>query len=344
MSLDSSNRASAEASAQQGLPLIGGSAKLPAGYTAADLQQVQAIEDWLAANKVSKAWLARTTRLSNGTVSSVLKLKYPSPPAALLQQMMAVIQVENDRQNDGTPGYVEGSVHKLVFVVCDRTRKHRNFGVLVGNVGVGKTRTLVEYAVRKPQTVLIEANPQMTPGTLLTELLDQLHVPVPGGLDKKLQASIKALKGTNYLILADEAETMLATSLHYLRRIRDKAQVGVVFCGTSELHKLIKPLHGQFEQIRSRVSMWPQTIQGISRDDMDDMARMALADAPGELADEVLDALWAYSDGSARVLTESLVPALRDYGYGRGALTAKLVHSIAKTVLFMEPRLAQGGA
>ena len=53
-----------------------------------------------------------------------------------------------------------------------------------------------------------------------------------------------------------------------------------------------------------------------------------------EVSDDVLESLWAYCDGSARVLMESLVPALRDYAGGR-ALSAKLVDSVATTVLFL---------
>lgn len=319
-------------------------------YTEADLMAAAAISKWLTERKQTQSWLATKCRTSSSTVNQVLKLKYPSPPAELLAAMRAVIELEDERASDGTPGYVEGSVHKLAQVVCDRTRKHANFGVLVGSVGVGKTRALREIKTRRMQTLLVEANPHMTAGTLLIELLEQLHVVVPHGLDRKFQALVKVLQGTNYLLIVDEAENMSALALHYLRRVRDKAGIGVVLSGTQKLHMLIRPENGQFDQIRSRVSMWPETIQAITRDDMDEMARMALADAPGlepsadgrgaEVPDDVLDALWAYCEGSARVLMESLVPALRDYGYGRGAINAELVDAVASKVLFMQRRQA----
>ena len=320
-----------------GIGIVGTSA--PGHYTEADLAAVATVLAELARLHKSRAWLARACRTSNTTVSQVLSGKYPSPPTDLLARMIQVLTVETERMGDGTPGYIEGSIHKLVFVVCDRTRKHANFGVLVGNVGVGKTRTLREYVVRKPATVMIEANPQMTSGSLLTELLEQLHSPVPAGLDRKFQSIVKALRGTMHLLIVDEAENLSAMALHYLRRIRDKAEIGIVLSGTSKLNMLLKPEHGQFDQIRSRVSMWPRTIEAITRDDMDDIARATLRDAasqPIDLSDEVLDTLWAYSRGSARVLTESLVPALRDYGINQGIpLSAKLIDSVARSVLFM---------
>lgn len=313
-------------------------AAAPYAYTPQDLDGARAITNWLRDKEQSRSWLAKKTRISGSTISQVLNGKYVSSPSAYLAQMLAVLQLESERLADGTPGYVEGSVHKLVFVVCDRTRKHRGMGAVVGNVGVGKTRTLRELQKRRPQTLMVEANPQMTPGALMTELLKQLDLVVPPGLDLKFQALVDALKGTNYLLLIDEAETINGSALHYLRRLHDKAEVGVVLAGTTRLIVLIKPEHGQFEQIRSRISMWPATIQTITRDDMDDMARVALVgEHVAEVPDEVLDALWGYSGGSARVLMEHLVPALRDYGLGKLPLSTKLVDSIASKVLFLQP-------
>ena len=303
-----------------------------AAYTQQDLDKVKAIATWLKDREQSRAWLSKKARLSSSTISQVLGAKYPSSPTMFLDTMLQVLQVETERLGDGTPGYIEGSVHKLASVVCDRTRKHANFGVLVGYVGVGKTRSLKEYAAKHPQTVLIEANPLMQPGSLLIELLQKLDVTVPHGLDRKFQAVVTALRGTNYLLIIDEAENLSGQALHYLRRIRDKAEIGIVLGGTERLQMLLKPEHGQFDQIRSRVSMWPATIKGITRDDMDDMARDALAEF-GELGDDVFEALWSYCAGSARVLMEGLVPALRDYASGE--LSGKLIEKIAETVLFM---------
>lgn len=309
-------------------------------YTEQDLLKAAAIDKWLKDNDQPRAWLAKKMGVASSTLGQVINCKYPSSPSEMLDHMGSIITVEMERMGDGTPGYVEGSVHKLVFVVCDRTRKHANFGVIVGSVGVGKTRTLKEYKARKHQTLLVEANPNMTPGSLLIELLDQIGAAVPPGLDRKFQAIVKALAGTNHMLLVDEAETMTGLALEYLRRIRDKAGVGVVLVGTTKLHAMIKPEHGQFNQIRSRVSMWPETIKAITRDDCDEIARAAFSDV-GEVPDEVLEALWDYSAGSARVLVESLVPSVKEY-MGKHALSVALVEKVAKVVLNRHSRT--GGA
>jgi len=306
-------------------------------YTDQDRSKVEAVCKWLEENKKSRAWLSKKASIPSGTLSQILSAKYVSSPTRQLNQMLSVLEVEGERLKDGTPGYVRGSVHGLMGVVMDRTRKHQNFGVVTGYVGVGKSRFCIEYAQTHPMTLLVEVSPNMTPGVLMTELLTRLNNAIPSGLDRKFRELVRVLKGTNYLVIADEAEKMSSSALEHLRRLRDMAQVGIVLVGTEKLTNLIKPQHGQFDQIRSRVGMWPETIQRISRDDADDMARAALAEF-GELTHEVLETLWAYSDGSARVLNENLIPAMKDYGTGKN-MSRALIESIASKVLFMaKPR------
>ena len=321
----------------------------PAIYTPQDLDKVAGIKAWLTTQEKSRAWMAKKASIPSGTLSQILSGKYVSSPTRQLNQILSTLEVETARLKDGTPGYIKGSVHKLLEVVCDRTRKHQNFGVVTGYVGVGKSRFATEYRGTHPMTLLVEVSPHMTPGVLLTDLLEQLNNAVPPGLDRKFREVVRVLRGTNYLVIIDEAEKLSSAALEYLRRIRDMAMVGVVLAGTEKLTNMIKPQHGQFDQVRSRVGMWPTTIERITRDDADDIAREALADA-GELSDEALETLWRFGDGSARVLTENLVPAMRDYGIAMGKLplTGKLIASIAQKVLFMTdravPAAAAGGA
>lgn len=329
---------STPANVQPSLPNMG--KKFVSVYTPQDTEKAAAIVKWLEDHGKSKAWLSKKASIPNGTLSQILSGKYVSSPTRQLNTMQAVLQTETERLDDGTPGYVKGSVHKLLSVVCDRTRKHQNFGVITGYVGVGKSRFLKEYSTSSPMTLLVEVSPNMTPGVLMTELLMQLNNAIPPGLDRKFRELVRVLKDTNYLIIADEAENMSASALQHLRRIRDMAQIGVVLAGTEKLTGLIKPEHGQFDQVRSRVGMWPETIKAISRDDADDMARAALAP---DLSDEVLATLWDYSQGSARVLNENLVPAIKDYGMGDVPLSSGLIEKIAAKVLFMAKRRSEGG-
>lgn len=312
-------------------------------YTHTDLQLVEQINKWLSDQDQSRAWLARKAKLPSGTISQILNGKYASPPTQQLQTMWSALQVESERMADGPVGYVKTSVHKLLHVVLDRTRKTASMGMFCGYVGVGKTKGCKEYCLTHPQTVFIESSPKMTPGVLLNELLASLNVPAPVGLDQKFRAILNTLRGTNYLLIVDEANRCNSDTIDYLRRIRDVAGVGVVLVGTEKLAEMIQPERGQFDQVRSRIGMWPATVKTITRDDADDLARAALGDM-GEISDEVLDTLWHYCDGSARVLMEGFVPNIRDF-CGKGPLSPEHIKAVARDVLSMEtPGRRLGGA
>ena len=308
-------------------------------YSEEHQEAAMQIIDWLNANAMTQSWLARLARTSPSTVSQILGGKYPTAPTRQLREMQAAIEAHDNRASIATVPFVPTSIYLMTRLVCERSRKYANFGVMVGSVGVGKTAALKQYQRENEHTVLIEANPNMTAGVMLTELLSALGAPCPNSMDKKFSAVVEALKDTTRLLLIDEAETMMPQCLHYLRRIRDKANVGIVLAGTERLMQLIKPARGQFDQIRSRVGFWPAAIQRAERADIDAIAQAALADQ-GELSSEVLDTLWHYCQGSVRMLVENLIPALRDYALAKYDISAEVVDQTAEKVLFLPPRRA----
>jgi len=303
-------------------------------YNEQNRKDVLAIIGQIAELGMTRSFLARMARVSPATLSQVLNGKYPTDPSKQIRQMRDALNTHVNRASVTATPYVTTSVYQMAVVVCDRARKYRNFGVLCGYVGVGKTGSIKQYQRDNAHTIILEANPDMSPKVMLDELAKALSAPTSRSMDGKFAAIVDALVDTTYLLIIDEAETMMPRCLHYLRRIRDKAGVGIVLVGTDRLQQLIKPSYGQFDQIRSRVGFWPQVIKGISREDADALAQAALADQ-GELPEDALEALWGYCRGSARMLIENFIPALRDYGLKRHAMSADLVHAVARDALLL---------
>lgn len=154
-----------------------------------------------------------------------------------------------------------------------------------------------------------------------------------GSIDDKFRAVIDALRNTDSLLIIDEAETLTAHQLHTLRRIRDLANVGIVLCGTEYLTGLIKPLHGQFDQIRSRTGFWPETVKAIT--EADAAALIQSGFGIEEVPDDVVTRLFAYSKGSARMLVEGLIAAVQQFRKGN-PLTVKLIDAVANQALCLQ--------
>ena len=317
-------------------------------YTDVHRESVATVIDWLNdQNKgvtdpkkaITQSWLARLSRVNPATTNLVLGGKYPSPPTAQLKKMLdAIAEFERKKETSGAANYVKTGIYRTVENVCKRASSVASFGVISGYVGTGKTSALKKYVEENSHAYLIEAAPSMTVGVLLDDIMSQLKIGVGERFGKSRSTSarfasiVDELKGSSSLLIFDEAETMSHRCLHEIRRIRDKAGVGVVLAGTERLSALIMPEHGEFDQIRSRVCLWPATIKSIAREDADALAQSTFDDC--ELDDTVLTALWGYAKGSARMLMENLIPAIKDFGIAKGhALDAALVHDVAKQVL-----------
>lgn len=303
-----------------------------AEYTTADIQSVTAAINWLNNRAQSQAYLARLSRVAAGTLSRILAGDYPSSPSAHIVKIDQAIAGIDTKEARGEIPFVETSVYQVAESVCNRARAYGDFGVLSGYVGIGKTYSFKHYQETHANTILVEADPNLTPGALLEDLLE-----ASGGVAlkatntiKKFRAVVDALKGSDTLIIVDEAETMQPRTLHYLRRIRDKARVGVVLGGTEFLLAMIKPHHGQFDQVRSRTPFIPAAIKSISIEDTKAIVEAGL----GVNNTDIVNKLWAYAQGSARVLSEGLIPAIKDFGLAKGHdLSIKLIDSVAVKAL-----------
>lgn len=313
-----------------------------ATYAPEHISSLQAAYAWLnRTGAPTKEWLATATGYASGTLASVLSGKYNANPAKHLKVIQTVIARYDERKAKGIDDdrFVETSTYRMAQVICDRARTYRNFGILSAYVGTGKTTALKRYTHDNAGTLLIEADPSMTSSTLLDEIMEQANIPPVGASrDKKIRAIIKALKGSDRLIILDEAEKVSVSdksnnALECLRRISDKAAVGVVLAGTEKLYALITP-EGVFGQIRSRTPIITAVIKSITKDD----ALLLINNALPQADEAVVKTIWSLCRGSARMLCEGLIPIIKDYGIAQDReLTPQFVLKLARDAMSLLP-------
>jgi len=304
-----------------------------AHYTTADRDACVRVTKWLSERGFKLVHLARLARVHQSTLTQILKGYYDSSPSKQLRAVEAAMRHRDDVELD-VIAPVETTVYKLVHTACQMARRYRNFSVITGYVGTGKTYSLKCYKADNDNTILIEATPTMT----TSSLINHLHRAVLGfdskaNLEIKFRDIVDALKNTNSLLIIDEAETLTPHQLHTLRRLRDLGNIGIVLAGTENLRGLISPEHGQFDQIRSRAGFWPETITKITLEDAAAMVQSGFGDR--EVPDEVIQRMYDYSRGSARMLTEGLIAATKEFGKGR-SLDVKLIDAVAKQALCLQ--------
>lgn len=292
-------------------------------FDASDISDVRDIITWLNSNQHNRSWISKLSTVNNATITGLFKGSYSGNPTKYIKQIKQAIE-NFERSNElGDTPFVPTKFFALTKLVCEEARTKQSFGCLTAFVGVGKTRCLREYKSLNTNTVLIESPPQMNPSFLLNAIMRGCSAPyiktgsgVMGNSDR-FNSVVAALKGTSYLIIVDEADKIRPSCLEYLRRIRDMAGIGIVLSGTEELNNLIQPQHGQFDQVRSRVCVWPKVIQRASAEDMQLVLEKTIEDEEG-YNDKFRDALISYTQGSMRMLVENLIPTLRKHILDKG--------------------------
>lgn len=305
----------------------------PQHYTAADIAHVEEAMAWIKDRKYSQAALARLSRISASTLNQILHGNYATSPTKQLASVLSAMRHADETSTDAVSP-VETSVFRLAHTTCDMARRYRNFAVLPGYVGVGKTFALKHYTANRPNTHMIEATPTMTPSSLVKLLARRIcGYDGKGSIADRFDAVVDALRNTDSVLIVDEAETLTPRQLHTLRRLRDLANIGIVLAGTEHLSGLIKPQHGQFDQIRSRTGFWPETITQITVEDAAALVQAGFGTE--EVDDDVVKRLYQYSKGSARMLTEGLIAAIKAFRKNR-PLDTKLVDAVAKQALCLQ--------
>lgn len=171
--------------------------------------------------------------------------------------------------------------------------------VLYGAAGLGKTMTLKEYARRDDAVIFIEADPGYTARTLLEELCGRLKQNKNGNIHTLIDLCVEKLKGTGRLLIIDEAELLPYRALEVIRRLHDKAGIGVVMAGMPRLITNLKGKRGEFAQLYSRVALALDMGNSLDREDFDQIAVDLMPEAEDQ---KIRNALYDQSKGNARRL------------------------------------------
>lgn len=305
---------------------------LSPSYTEEDRELLARVKGWINPEEGrDQASLSRKSGVAAGTLSQVLSGGYPSSPTKWLQRLADVVDREWERQRQGLSRipFCETKTTRNIIKVIERAHRDRDFGTYMARVGCGKTTAIRRYA-ETHKAVVLDAFDGIDHSTVIRELAEATgaKVATSATLSAKIAAIIRALRGTDTVILIDEAGRLPDLSLGALRRISDIAEVGCVLIGNPELERRIADPDGRFGQITSRIGFWPVVLTAIPADDLAMMARAFLAQAGEEAGDDVISQLVESCQGSGRALEKLLRNTLRSARARSEPVTAALVKRV----------------
>ncbi|EBD0702931.1 AAA family ATPase [Salmonella enterica] len=265
------------------------------------MELITQLKDVMERRGYSQSQVARAIGRSGAVVNQFLQGKYTGDISDIQERITSFINREQEKEKNRRiqAHFVTTDMAAKGLEVLAYAHQECEICVLYGAAGLGKTMLLGEYAARNKDALFIEADPGYTARTLLEELCRLLGVKVRGNIHELIDACVRELRGSGRLLMVDEAELLPYRALEVLRRLHDKAGIGVVLAGMPRLLINLKGRRGEFAQLYSRVALALNLGDVLSRDDFNQIAVDMMPEASEA---SIGDALYTRSLGNARRL------------------------------------------
>ena len=274
--------------------------------------------------------VARSLDLSPTTLHLWLNDKYKGNVGKINKAVEQYMERELLREENVNIPFVETSVAQDIFEIANTCHVESEIGVCCGCAGVGKTYAVKMYALEHSDVILIETDFDYTPKVLFSEIHKTLGFEGTGALHNMVIDIVDKLKNSGRLIIVDEAENLPYRALELLRRIYDKARVGILLVGMPKLLKNLQGDKGQYTQLYSRVGVLAE-LQPIADNDI-----VAITSKVTPNSVSIYPKLSAFCGGNTRVLTKLLVRASRIAKLNNTAIDEDVLNAALSQLLWSQ--------
>lgn len=204
-----------------------------------------------------------------------------------------------------SPGYVATPTSERIVATLTYAHIAQDLVIIYGGAGVGKTETIKYYAENHNNVWVIEATPtRNTGGAILRAIAFVLGVRIPKAYTDYLEnALIDKLKGTDGLLIIDEAQFLNDRALENARRLSELSGIGLVLAGNENVYGQLtgKRRAADYAQLFSRIGKRVR-LTNSKKEDVDVIAKeWGLGKAETKLAQHI-----ASKPGALRGLDKTL--------------------------------------
>lgn len=292
----------------------------------------QNLKSILESSGVTQSGLAKAIGISPSAVSAYMKDTYKGDVAGLEARIKEFLALQRERESALEPmvgRIVETKAYKEIYALLKNTVRDCEMTLIVGDSGIGKTTSLREYHRRHPTSIHIEADHGYTARAPFVEICEKLGLDVRGNLHDLLTRVVARLQGSGRLIIIDEAEHLPYRALELIRRVHDKAEVGVALVGMPRLKSNLQGDPNHYAQLYSRIGSF-RKINVLSESDVRGLVTARM----GAVGEDVVAALRKACRANARTLVKIMRWCLELSRLNDGcAITPDVVESAADLVV-----------
>lgn len=218
----------------------------------------QAIK-YIEQNGIAQVHFGKLVGVGESTISRWLKGNYPSPEkidAKVKDFLEKEAAREQITETKDIP-FAMTAISKQVWAALEYGRIQRTISVIYGDAGIGKTRTMREWAVDKTDVIVVTANPAVkSPKGFFKLLARQLKTTTRGSIDDIVLDILDKLMLSDRTIVIDEAQHLVRETLELIRSINDAAGTAIILMGNEIIYsKMLGKQQAEFAQLFTRIGM-----------------------------------------------------------------------------------------
>jgi DNA transposition AAA+ family ATPase len=278
---------------------------------------------------LSQAMVARALGYSSTTLSQWLSITYKGNVAKFDEAVKSFLQRQKERSKNRKKEieFVMTSTATRLFEVARTCHLDGEIGVAYGEAGVGKTVASKVYATRNSDVIFVEADLGYTARSLFTDLHYRIGLDGTGTVHDMFEDVVVKLSGSGRLIIVDEAEHLPYCALELLRRVYDKAGIGILLVGMPRLVHNLRGKKGEYAQLYSRVGI-AANLQRLQENDAEAIVKTALPQSNGLWRDFLRE-----SGGNNRRMNLLIVRSIRLAEVNDTRITPEIIHLAAKMLM-----------
>ena len=282
---------------------------------------------------ISQEQVAKSVGMSPAVINQYLAGKYQGDVAGIDRKIKAYLARVEDERTDGPiiMPIVQTTVYRKVHEVARICHIRREMGLVYGPAGAGKTEALRAYVAENPDCFLIETNPLYSTADLCKAihrlLVGGCRMPARNSTNDVIDLCVDKLQGSGRLLICDEAEALKPPSLNTLRRIHDKAGIGILLSGLDTLKGNLFGRRGELQQLYSRIKI-SRKLTALEEEDAEKIVRAALPKYA-----ELWPHYYQECHGITRILANLIEASIRVAKINNCPISAKVIKAAAETVM-----------
>lgn len=268
--------------------------------------------------------------IGRSTLNQFLMENYRGNNEEIADKLLQYFErVEESQQTAAVVGsFVETGTWRRLNEVARVCHAEGDIGLVTGEAGIGKTYAVKEYVRRNHGVILIEADATYTVRHLFQELAAAVGVQAKGDTHFYLEEVIRKLTNSKRLIIVDESEHLNVKSLDVVRRINDRAGIGILLVGLPAFLHYLRGRKGDYTYLFSRIGVFTE-VKNLSRIEMEQIITLNLGEIDAAAMKAILNAVL----GNGRRLMKLIRRSERIARINELPITAKVVEEAAKLLV-----------